>query len=300
MLTVKPPIFDLAALVDDEISTGAFDARSLADAMPQIVWTANSDGNVDYYNQAWFVHTGFTLEQTQGNGWQAALHPDDLQNCIRLSRNAIRTGSLFQAEYRIWCASDNSFRWHLCRALPIKNDDSKIVRWIGTCTDIDSQKLDAEKSEALFRAAMDITADAICLLDRASMRFIDCNDTACRMFGYSREELLELGPSDIGAGTQDQLQTCYDEVIAGKTFSTSECLYLRKDGSQVPVEIQRQAMRPGKDWIMVLVARDITERKEAESRLQRLAYYDQLTGLPTGACFMNPCETPWYRPKSNR
>lgn len=92
----------------------------LAQAIPQIVWTAEPDGNLDYYNQHWFDYTGMTLEQTQGWGWQPVLHPDDVQTCIDRWSEAVRTGNPYEVEYRFKRASDGTYRWHLGRALPVE------------------------------------------------------------------------------------------------------------------------------------------------------------------------------------
>ncbi|MDQ3817919.1 MAG: PAS domain-containing protein [Acidobacteriota bacterium] len=67
--------------------------RHLADAMPQIVWTARPDGYVDYYNRRWFDYTGLTREKTEGWGWQPVLHPDDVERCLRRWARAIVTGA---------------------------------------------------------------------------------------------------------------------------------------------------------------------------------------------------------------
>lgn len=259
--------------------------ESLANAMPEIVWMADHAGNLNFCNQAWYDITGMSLELAQMEGWKAVLHPDDREECVALSRNAIETASPYQAEFRLWHVHENVYKWHVSRALPVRDESGRVVRWVGTCTDIDTQKRKEQASEARFRAAIDVTNDAICLLDRPSMRFIDCNDTACRMFGYSREEMLKMGPSQLGAGSHEVLAAMYDEVIAGKDHPTMEAFFLRKDGSHVPVEIQRRAMQAGGVWIMVLVARDITERKEAQARMEQLAYYDQTTGLPNRRMF---------------
>ena len=68
-------------------------AVGLANAMPQIVWTADPDGGLDYYNQHWVAYTGMTVEQTKGWGWGTVLHPDDLANCVAVWTNSIKTGS---------------------------------------------------------------------------------------------------------------------------------------------------------------------------------------------------------------
>jgi PAS domain S-box-containing protein len=122
-----------------------------------------------------------------------------------------------------------------------------------------------------FRMAMDVTADAILLLNRTTMRFVEVNATASKMLGYTREELLDIGPLQLKLETFDQLDSVYDAVIAGRiTNEMSETQLRRKDGSLLQVEIRRHAQLSGKDWIIVGVVRDITERKEAERLLYDL------------------------------
>ncbi|MBW4493448.1 MAG: PAS domain S-box protein [Oscillatoria princeps RMCB-10] len=114
--------------------------RFLAENIPQIVWTAGPDGYWDYCNQRWLDCTGMTVEQSQGWEWQQVLHPDDRLGSLDAWSRAVRTGETFQIEYRFRRASDGTYRWHLGRALPLRDEDGRIVKWFGTCTDIDDRK----------------------------------------------------------------------------------------------------------------------------------------------------------------
>lgn len=137
--------------------------RVLAEAIPQIVWTARADGWFDYYNQRWFEYTGLTLEETQGWGWQLALHPDDVENCVESWKTSVETGRTYEVEYRFKRASDGAYRWHLGRALPVRDAEGKILKWFGTCTDIDDRQRSAQT--AYFRA------QALALLSSASLDY---------------------------------------------------------------------------------------------------------------------------------
>jgi diguanylate cyclase (GGDEF)-like protein/PAS domain S-box-containing protein len=137
-----------------------------------------------------------------------------------------------------------------------------------------------------FRLAMDATADAIFLVDRASNTFVDVNATACRMLGYLRDDFLKVGPERSHDPDLERLEDLYDKLLAGdQSGAMAEMLVQRKDGSPLSVEVQRRTLRSGQNWILVAVARDITERKEAEQRLLKLAHFDTLTGLPNRSQF---------------
>jgi PAS domain S-box-containing protein len=118
--------------------------RTIANAMPQMVWSTLPDGYHDYYNQRWYDFTGTAEGTTDGNGWKDLFHPDDQERTWALWRHCLRTGEPYEIQYRLRHHS-GSYRWTLGRALPIYSDTGKIIRWMGTCTDIHDQKLAEEK-----------------------------------------------------------------------------------------------------------------------------------------------------------
>lgn len=119
--------------------------RALGDAIPLIVWTANPNGELDYYNRQWEIYTGFSAQETAGWGWAPVLHPDDLQACIERWTQAFTSGDPYEIEYRFKRAQDGSYRWHLGRATPFKDDNGTILKWFGTATDIDDQVRSRER-----------------------------------------------------------------------------------------------------------------------------------------------------------
>ncbi len=124
--------------------------RQLADSMPQMVWATLPDGYHEYFNQQWYDYTGLTFEQTKADGWANVLHPDDTTRTWDAWRNCLETGDLYQTEYRMRRA-DGQYRWFLARATPARNEAGEIVRWYGTCTDVDDRKRQADVLEDLVK-----------------------------------------------------------------------------------------------------------------------------------------------------
>jgi PAS domain S-box-containing protein len=119
--------------------------RQLADAMPQIVWTARADGKVDYYNRRWYEFTGLPQDQPLEQNWRLVLHREDVARWEEKWVQAVQSGEPFQLECRFLDREKGSFRWFLARALPSHDDRRNIARWYGTCTDIDQQKRGEER-----------------------------------------------------------------------------------------------------------------------------------------------------------
>jgi len=82
-----------------------------------------------------------TLAETEGKGWAQVVHPDDLQKTATDWNEAVHTGRDYEIDVRLKCGSDGQYRWHLSRAMPVKDAEGKILKWYGTCTDIDDQKM---------------------------------------------------------------------------------------------------------------------------------------------------------------
>lgn len=120
--------------------------RTLADTMPQMVWSTLPDGFHDYYNARWYDFTGTPDGSTDGEGWNGMFHPDDQERAWARWRQSLATGEPYQIEYRLR-HRDGTYRWVLGRALPIRDAGGRITRWFGTCTDIHEQKLALEERE---------------------------------------------------------------------------------------------------------------------------------------------------------
>ncbi|KAK0548975.1 hypothetical protein OC845_003324 [Tilletia horrida] len=109
--------------------------KTVCNSLPQLVWTTYPDGYHDFYSQSWFDFTGASIDQSKGVGWQGLFHPDDMIEASRAWSHSLRTGEPYSVDYR--CKrKDGQWRWMLGRALPLRDETGKIIKWFGTCTDI--------------------------------------------------------------------------------------------------------------------------------------------------------------------
>jgi PAS domain S-box-containing protein len=129
--------------------------RTIAEAMPQMVWSTLPDGYHDYYNRQWYEFTGVPAGSTDGAGWAGVFHPQDQPRAWERWLHSLATGEDYEVEYRLRHRS-GEYRWVLGRALPVRDAKGRITRWMGTCTDIHAHKLAQnalEQSEESLRLA---------------------------------------------------------------------------------------------------------------------------------------------------
>jgi PAS domain S-box-containing protein len=115
------------------------DFRTLAELIPQQVWTSDPAGAVTFVNGRTLEYFAESKEQILGAGWQTIIHPDDLGNCLELWSHSLKTGDEYEVEFRLRRA-DGQYRWHLARAVPRRDAMGRIVQWFGTSTDFDEAK----------------------------------------------------------------------------------------------------------------------------------------------------------------
>ena len=126
--------------------------RLLADSMPQQIWTGDTAGNLNYFNEAVYQFSGLSFDDIQKNGWLQIVHPDDKEANITRWMHSIKTGEDFFMEHRFKNHA-GEYRWQLSRAKPKKNNEGKIQLWVGTSTDIHEQKMKEEKKDEFLSIA---------------------------------------------------------------------------------------------------------------------------------------------------
>ena len=250
---------------------------TLATLAPVGIFQTDAFGKCLFVNRAWCQMTGLGPLEAAGTGWTAALHPDDRTRVVEQWRKAAGLGTRFQADYRFRLA-DGSDVWVQGSADPVRGTRGEVTGFLGSVTDITERRRAAEAlqaSETRFRALAGSTYEAIVSND-AGGRIIFWNQAAERIFGYSEAEvvgqpLTRIIPErywDAHERRLAQFASTGEMRFLGRTI---EMEGLRKDGSEVPIELSLSTWVAGGDRFFTGVLRDISERKRAEETLQRLA-----------------------------
>jgi PAS domain S-box-containing protein len=264
--------------------------RQLADAMPQIVWASRPDGLVDYFNRRWYELTGAGDRPPADQNWLQVLHPEDRQKCLERWYASVQTGQPYQIEYRFRFSSTEDYRWHLGRALPVRNGEGRIVRWFGTCTDIHDQKLAEERlremnatleqrvaertaalreSEERFRSAFEFASIGMALVSPEG-RWLQVSRSLCELVGYSELELLATDFQSITHPDDLDTDMSFRRQILEGTIDTYqiEKRYIHKQNHVVHVLLSVSLVRDASSRPLYFIAQiqDISQRKEAEKR----------------------------------
>lgn len=239
--------------------------RQLADSMPLIVWTAEPDGTVDYANKAFADYAGVGEDELPRQAWVRTLHPDDVDRCLTAWAQATRTERLYEIEFRICRHSDSSYRWHAVRAVPIRDEAGKVIKWYGSGIDIHDSKLIEEKASRLAQrltTTLESLTDAFFTLDK-DWRITYLNREAERLMGRKREDILG--------------KVVWDE-FPGSDKSNYFHEYNRARRENVAVKFEVHMSEPER-WLdvraypseegLAIYFQDVTERKQSERSLRQ-------------------------------
>jgi diguanylate cyclase (GGDEF)-like protein/PAS domain S-box-containing protein len=261
---------------------------TLMSNLPGMVYRCRNDSEwtMEFASDGCFGLTGYRADEIVGNrviSYNRITAEEDRGRVFAQIRSALARRARFACEYRIVHRS-GALRWVAETGAGVFLPDGSLEAVEGFIMDITERKR-AEEDLARFRAAMEIAADAIFLVDFDTLRYVDVTETTCQLLGYSRDELLRLGPPEINVGFDEaELRERFRQVRArGAQRSEIDPVtrYLRaRDGRVIPVEVYRHYLRAGTSELIVAGARDISERLRAEEMLKHQANHDALTGLP--------------------
>jgi diguanylate cyclase (GGDEF)-like protein/PAS domain S-box-containing protein len=224
--------------------------RTMAETVPQIMWTANPDGAKEFFGSRWHEYSGQSLDEGLGSGWKAAVHPDDLAEVNAKWEQACRTGESFEIEYRLRRGSDGAYRWFLARANAIRDEKGLIVKWFGTLTDIEEQKHHQQILEQEIRQRTEELADSNTRLQEEMIQ----RDYARRDFDEQNAKMMRevterSQRATLLAKMGELLQSCVtkEEVFAAALGSAPKIFPTRR-GALVLLNAARNLLEVAGQW----------------------------------------------------
>ncbi|MEO8464204.1 MAG: PAS domain S-box protein [Gammaproteobacteria bacterium] len=267
---------------EEALRTSEAELRTLAECMPQIVWITRADGWCIYFNQRWVDYTGLPLEESIGHEWLKPFHPDDQQRAWDAWQQATTTHGTYSIETRLRKA-DGEYRWWLIRGVPLLDADGRILKWIGTCTDVHDLKQaelrlsDANKalseSERRFSELLLAVQLLSMMLDRDG-RITFCNDYLLKLTGWRRDEVIghnwfEVFQPHAGSGAMDN----FEAILATTPGSwEDENEIVTRAGNRRLIRWSNSILRSAAGEVIgaASIGEDVTEHRRDRAALREL------------------------------
>jgi PAS domain S-box-containing protein len=246
--------------------------------IPVAAWTLGPDGTPDFVNRNWLEYTGQALDyvRSKPESWMAVIHPDDRQMASRSFWGGVRSGQEFTFEARFRRVSDGAYRWHLNRAVVLRDAAGEILRFVGTSTDIDDLKQsqdNLQNADERMRLIIETALDAVVSISSQGL-ITTWNRQAEVVFGWSSAEAIGRRMADMIIPEQHRAS---HELGFRRFLGTGEGPILRRrieitavrrSGAEFPVELEVVPVRLGQNWVFSAFIRDITESRRAEEKLR--------------------------------
>jgi PAS domain S-box-containing protein len=262
---------DVSDLMEKERALRSSEERyhTLADAVPSFVWATDAKGTPEYINRRFAEYTGLTLEQLREQGWESITHPDDRERLGVAWETAVARGELTENEFR-WRCHDGTYRWFWGRAVPLKDADGRLTRWVDTALDI-TERRRAEAEARRLASVIESTPDVVAMT-RPDGQFVYVNAAARKIAGIPPESDITTyrQPAFCPAWVYERTRREWLPEALQRGAVSAEGAILTLDGREIPVSFVLLVHRGerGEVELISTIARDISVQKRAEQQLQ--------------------------------
>jgi len=261
------------ASAEEALQKSERNLASIINAIPTAAWTTRPDGYCDFLNQVWLDYVGMTAEHAKGWGWAEAIHPDDRNKLVEYWQSCLSSGRPVDTEARIR-RFDSSYRCFLIRANPLRDDSGNIIKWYGTCTDIEDRRRreeDLRERELSWRQIVDNIPGLVATMGAmGEVEFL--NRQTLEYFGKTDAELKNwaltdaIHPDDLPRIIEARIKS----IEEGRVYDV-EHRCRRADGVYRWFQVRGLPVRDTEDritaWYLLLT--DIDDRKRAEQKLRQ-------------------------------
>ncbi|AFZ60213.1 PAS domain S-box protein [Anabaena cylindrica FACHB-243] len=240
--------------------------RFLAESIPQQVWIARPDGSLEYINQRTLDYFACTAEQILNWKWQEWVHPDDLPNSLTAWNISLATGTNYEVEFRLLQQSSGTYRWHLGRALALRNQQGQIINWFGTNTDIHDRvtaEVALRDSERRYHTIAKVSPVGLFCTDAAG-HFHYANDRWCEIAGRVPDKIGGMTwVSTIHPEDQERIQAEWDQSVTQNLSFCSEYRFQHPNGEVrwVVGQIVAECSESGEEITYIGTVTDISEKQ---------------------------------------
>jgi len=223
---------------EEKLRESEFNLRQLTETIPEMLWSATPEGVIDYCNARVLDYTGFSAEEIMGDGWMRLLHPDDIGETTRVWKSCVRYGAPYRVEVRTFHAADLTYRWCITRALPLRDQQGRIVKWHGTIVDMHDWKRAQEElrntqAELAHMARVmtmgELTASIAHEINQPLSGIITNASTCLRM--------LAADPPNVDGARETARRTIRDGNRASDVITRLRALFSKKDSSTESVDL---------------------------------------------------------------
>jgi PAS domain S-box-containing protein len=235
--------------------------RALAETMAQFAWMAYPSGYIFWHNQRWHDFTGIDATLSSGWGWQSAIHPEFAERVVSQLKRAFENGETWEDTFPLR-GHDGEFRWFLSRAMPLRDDQGRVVLWCGTDTDITEQRRTSQRLMKQQRV-IELSHEALLVWDLED-GIILFNRGCEELYGFKKNEALGSNAADLLSTRYPMTREALLEHLASEGTWNGELLQSAKDGSEIWVDSRLALIRTGGRSFVCETNRDITERRKAD------------------------------------
>jgi PAS domain S-box-containing protein len=247
------------------------DYRKLANALPQVIWTCDAAGRLEWVNDRWMELTGLSeAESLNDKGALLAVHPADREELQRRFGQAIATSTACEIEYRIR-TKEGPYRFHFSRVVPVRNEDGVITRWVAGAFDVHERRQAEEElraSEGRFETVFHLNPQPMAITRLSDGTFLNVNEALLKMTGMSRDEVIGKTGIELGFLTAKK-RAATVAPFEGAATAEWEMSARTKGGRVLALVVKTARVDFGGVACLVNVATDVTGRRDAEVALRR-------------------------------